>query len=183
MTTEGAALRVFGPLFRLFFRRVLLSSFGGSDARPLWVVDIDNTVAHTWPSFAGGHATEAQRLASLPPLEGMCSRVRAAGPSVKVLFLSVRPYGAYCATRRWLARQGLPAGLSSLALVESPAEKLRLLRLGLAANPGRDVEYYDDLSRGHETGSVEFYADLIAEARRLPLRYYGCEELAAINKL
>jgi hypothetical protein len=166
---------------RAFFRRVFLSAFGAADGRPLWVVDIDNTVAHTWPSLLEPAGSDAARLAALPPLEGMCDRVREAVPRVRVVFVTVRPYAAYFATRKWLRAQGLPSGAANVVLVEEPAGKPALLEEGFHLFPWRQVEYYDDLSYHQETGSVKFYGDLIGRVRKLPLKYVGYWELRGIN--
>ena len=173
---------MFSPFIALAFRCVARAALGGDPAAPLWIVDIDNTVARSWPSFLEKHVSEAGRLASIRPLEGMCGRVREAACSgARVVFMTVRPYWAYFITRRWLSAQGLPSGVWNVVLVRTPEEKLELLRAGLIRCRSRVVEYYDDLSSRQETGKVEFYSDLIERARGLPLKYVGYEEIAAIN--
>lgn len=167
---------------RAFFRRVFLSAFSGGRGGELWVVDIDNTIADTWPSFSAGFASESERLSSLRPLEGMCARIRAAVPQrASVVFVTLRPYAAYFVTRKWLKAQGLPCGPAEIVLVEKPEAKLELLEEAFERFPGRRVEYYDDLSYGHEKGEMKLYSGLIGRAKALPMKYFGYEELAGIN--
>jgi hypothetical protein len=120
-----AFFRLVTPILAPFFRRLFLSAFEGAADKPLWVVDIDNTIAQTWPSFIEKHKSEAERLLSLPPLEGMCARIRGSVPrTTEVIFLSVRPYWTYFLTRQWLLAQRLPFSVSNLVLVGTPEEKL-----------------------------------------------------------
>ncbi len=172
---------ILGLFCRPLFRAVFLGAFSRNADRPLWIVDIDNTLAHTWPSLNEKHGSEKERMLSLPPLNGMCEKVRAASPaSAEVLFVSVRPYGMYFVTRKWLRAQRLPVNFSNLVLVQDPSDKLELIRLALSGSR-RTVEYYDDLSYHHETGRTEFYENIINAVKALPLKYVGYAELSSIN--
>ena len=149
-------------------------------AGPLVVLDIDNTIADTWPTLQRAWSSERARLAALPVLGGMKVVAHDAplADGSRVIFLSHRRLWQWPVTFSWLRRNGFDARLTNVVLVASPSEKLGHLRRCAA---GREVTYWDDLSHGHESGAVEFYTDVIAEVERLGVEYHGYDEILAIS--
>jgi len=140
------------------------------------VLDIDNTLADTWPSLVPGAVTDGNRLAGLAELAGMRARTADLASGRRVLYVSHRFLWQLPVTLSWLRAHGFPASLGTVLLVPEPPHKLRYLRRLVAAGP---VEYWDDLSHGHEHGTVQYYEDLIAAVRSLPIDYRGAAEIAA----
>lgn len=148
--------------------------------RPLVVLDIDNTLADSWPSFLRSWPGERERLASLTVLPGVktVAHDEPVEAGAAVAFVSYRNVWDWPVTFAWLRRNGFAVRWWNLILVNSPEEKLRHLRRWV---PGRAVTYWDDLSYGHESGEVRFHADVIAEVERLDLRYHGYGDIIALS--
>lgn len=151
-----------------------------SGAGPIWVLDLDNTLADSWPSFLEHHASERDRLRRLAPLPGMLAAAhdpaRAAG--ARVVVLSHRALWHWPVTRAWLRANGVHVGWTDLVLVSSPTDKIAHLRRLCVG--GRPVTYWDDLTHGTERGHHGAYDDVVAAVRRLPLEYHGESEIAAV---
>jgi hypothetical protein len=151
-----------------------------SGGAPVWVLDLDNTLADTWPSYLGRHASERARLRGLDPLPGMLAAAhepaRAAGG--RVVVLSHRNLWHWPVTRSWLRANGVDVGWTDLVLVASPADKIAHLRRLCAG--GRDVTYWDDLTHGTERGRHGSYDEVVDAVRRLPLAYHGEAEIARV---
>jgi hypothetical protein len=151
-----------------------------NDARPVvWLVDIDNTLADTWPTIQQQWAGEQQRYRSIPPLKGMIQQVMNRPADADVIFLTARNYIYHDATIAWLQAQGLDAGKENVILVPKGKDKLPYIR---AAVQKKKVVYYDDLSYNHENGEIKIYHDVIAAVQQLPLQYIGLAQINAINQ-
>jgi len=146
----------------------------------LWVLDLDNTLADTWPSFLGEHPSERARLAGLEPLAGMIEATHHAArrEGAGTVVLSHRAIRHWGVTRSWLRRHGITLRWWELVLVDSPADKVAHLRRWCSA--GCDVVYWDDLTHGTERGREERYDAVIAAVAALPLVHHGVEEIAAV---
>ena len=140
------------------------------------VLDIDNTLADAWPTFLVPHASERKRLASISPLPGMkrATHDRAVNDGSLVAYVSHRNLWHYPVTYRWLRDQGYTVSVMNLMLVSSPALKPAILRI-LAA--GRELTVWDDLSAGHETGTVRHYDDVRAEVETIATEYFGLDSI------
>ena len=148
--------------------------------RPLWLFDIDNTLAVTWPSLMPPVAPEPQRLAGLPVHAGaraLLAEAEQAGAAV--VFLTARAHRSSGVTRAWLARQLDVPPVHPLFLVSSAARKEAFF--SHAAATKRQVTVVDDLSYGHETGEVQMHQPLIALLAALPVRHIDYEALCARN--
>ncbi|WP_129714882.1 hypothetical protein [Pedobacter sp. SYP-B3415] len=143
------------------------------------VVDIDNTLAHTWPSLCDGYCrSEMKRYESLSIFRGMRDHILAqAAAGHSIIFVSARSYDCYFLTRRWLRDCGVP--FDQLILVYHVKEKLDFINLLL--KKGKKVVYIDDLSYNHEAGETKFYEDTIRRVKQLPIRYIGAAEIEQIN--
>ncbi len=148
--------------------------------RGVTVLDIDNTLADTWPSYHRTWPSEHDRLSSLPVLPGM--KAAAHDAAVRrgdvIVFLSRRNWWHWPLTLRWLRRRGFSATLANLVLVTRPADKVsHLRRLTKSAD---SVTYWDDLSHGHEDGRATRYETVIREVLTLDLDYRDAEQIEAI---
>jgi hypothetical protein len=153
--------------------------------RGVTVLDIDNTLADTWPSYLDDWPDHRSRLRGLVPLPGM--RAAAYDTAIArgdvVIFLTHRNWWEWRLTLRWLRDEGYPVSVAHLVLVASPGDKIaHLQRL---VGTGSPVTYWDDLSHGQESGRPQRYVEVVAavESLRLEsgrLEYHGVDEIEAI---
>src|SRR5215217_1354335 len=145
----------------------------------VYLVDIYNTLAHTWPSLKDYvYSGENYRYRSLPIFIGMRNFIsNKISGNAKVIFISARSYLSYSVTSDWLISNGLPG--DKLILVAKPDHKLDYIIELLYRNIR--VVYIDDLSHSHELGTVKLYEELILGLKELPIQYLGVNEIALIN--
>jgi hypothetical protein len=173
---KSGMMSLIGLLFKVRFRWLIRDTKKNSS---IYLIDIDNTLANTWPSLKDYvYKSENYRYRSLPIFIGMRNfindRVRR---NTKVIFISARSYFNYYATARWLFDNGLPG--HQLILVPNADSKLDYIIELLYRSI--NVVYVDDLSHSHELGTVELYEDLILGLKELPIQYLGINEIALIN--
>jgi len=145
----------------------------------LVVLDVDNTLADTWPTLTRTWPAERARLDAIHALPNIkaVAHDAAVERGATVLFVSRRSWRRWGQTVRWLRRNGFAATRANVVLVAHPADKLALLRRCARAAA---VTYWDDLSHGHELGEVVFYDDVIAAVRSMPLGYRGWDDIRAV---
>jgi hypothetical protein len=143
-------------------------------------LDIDNTLADTWPSLNQNWHSEAERILNLRPLEPVIRHLleNYSFEKYQWVFLSSRNYFNYCATFYWLRNNNLPATRKNIILVQNPMEKIELINKYVK----RKVIYFDDLTYNHENGERKFYKKEI-ELLKLNrnVEYHGIEEILIIN--
>jgi len=163
-----------------FMIRIFLRT--NSKAQHVFFVDIDNTIADTWPSFLQKWPSEANRLASIPAFEGMKNYLRQIETEKGnlIIYLTARNIRYKGLTQQWLQSRGFPVHNTRLVLVATPGEKLPYIKM---PGKGFTVTYIDDLAFGHETGQVKKYETVINAVKKLPLTYVGSEEINIINEL
>ena len=144
------------------------------------VLDIDNTIADAWPSFLQPYDSQRSRLASLEVLPNVKAVAHDAprDQGATIVYLSHRNLWEWPVTYRWLGAHGFSVRPGRLLLVPSAAAKVPYLRR-LAR--GRDVTFWDDLSRGHETGEIEFYAEVIELLAGVSLTYRGWDDIVTLS--
>jgi hypothetical protein len=164
----------FGLRFKRFLRTVDSKS-------NVYIIDIDNTLAHTWPSLQHkAYQSENKRYRSLAIFIGMRNFIlNKIKKHQKVVFITARSFFCYPATKNWLFETGLSGPGIELVLVARPNDKLKYINTVL--NSGHGVIYIDDLSYNHENGEMKLYSDLIRQVRELPIQYYGIDEIELIN--
>jgi hypothetical protein len=152
----------------------------GPRSIPLLILDIDNTIADTWPSYASSWPSETARLAGLLPIPEVREAVyeRAVDTGKRVMFLSHRQLGHRRVTLRWLRLNGFAMERHSVVLVPAAADKVALVRRLAKVTT---VEYWDDLSYGHERGGPFFYTALIERIRATSVDYHGWEDICALR--
>ncbi|SHG02653.1 hypothetical protein [Pedobacter caeni] len=166
---------IFNRVFKLKFDRII----GDLDPLvPVYLVDIDNTLADTWPSLCGRvYGNERDRYRSLSVFLGMRKLIVHQRTMAKVIFISARSYLNYQVTKRWLESCGL--GGCDLILVAKAADKMYYLKTLVSREI--TVVYIDDLSYNHEHGELKLYHEMILELKDLPVTYLGLEEIELIN--
>lgn len=165
----------FGRLFKIKFHRIKASL---DPSVPVYLVDIDNTLADTWPSLQElVYDKEQDRYRSLSVFLGMRKLIVCKRNSAKVIFISARSFLSYRTTQHWLRSCGLDG--CDLILVARAEDKMYYLKT-LISN-GLSVVYIDDLSYNHEHGDMKLYDELIQEINGLSLTYLGIKEIELIN--
>jgi hypothetical protein len=128
-------------------------------SKQILLLDIDNTLADTWPTLNQEWNSESDRLSKLNPFEPVISYLlKSYCPNqYQWVFLSSRNYLSHLVTINWLKKNNLPAGWKNVILVQSPMEKIDLINK-YAKNK---IVYFDDLSYNHENGKIKFYEEEI----------------------
>jgi hypothetical protein len=142
-------------------------------------LDVDNTLADTWPTLTTSWPNERTRLGAIPTLPNIkaVAHDEAVARGDVPLFISRRAWWHWGQTYRWLRRHGFAATPSNVVLVASPRDKLALLRRCLRAGP---VTYWDDLSHSHEAGKVQLFEDVTSEVNALPIEYKGWDAIREV---
>lgn len=163
-------------LFKVRFRW-LIRNLG--EYSSVYLIDIDNTLANTWPSLKEYvYKSENYRYRSLPIFIGMRNFINdRLKENAEVIFISARSFFSYNATSDWLFHNGLSG--HQLILVPDPDSKLDYIIELLYRNIR--VTYVDDLSHSHELGRVQLYEELILGLKELPIKYLGVDDIALIN--
>ena len=149
--------------------------------RPIVVLDVDNTLADSWPTFARTWPGERARLDAIEPLRSVkaVAHDAAVERGDAVLFLTHRGWRHWEQTVRWLRRHGFAASPLNVVLVARPADKIGHLRRLARAGP---VTYWDDLSHSHELGEPVLHAEVIAAVGRLDVDHVGWATISALAK-
>ncbi|NRF37254.1 hypothetical protein [Pedobacter foliorum] len=166
--------------FDLFFKYRFKRCIKDVDLKDrVYLVDIDNTLADTWPSLRDYvYRNENHRYGSLSIFLGMRNFILDKMKMKKcVIFISARSYSDYFSTRKWLSNNGLKS--ANVILVNKAEDKLNYIKMLL--NKGIAVVYIDDLSYGHEHGEVRLYEKMILKIKELPVEYLGVKEIELIN--
>lgn len=169
---------LFSIFFKIYFA-FIKSQFNRN--YPIWIVDIDNTIADTWvellPSKTGN---SMQRLYRAKPLIGM-QRLLQNTLNTNILYLSARNNFHFPLTLLWLKKFGFP-NYKNLILVDTPSSKISYLKEIIEAEFPQ-IKFFDDLSHGQENGHTLFYEDTISRINEMPIDYVGYEELKKINQV
>ena len=149
--------------------------------RRILIVDIDNTIAHTWPSHTYKYDSYSQKYSSIAVLWKVFQQVREYQKKKDcIIFLSARAFYLYFITRTWLQSSGMKVDLLQLFLVTSARKKINFLRY--ASKIGLEVTYLDDLSGNHESGEVCLYSDIIDEVRCIKgVKYLGYDFINSLT--
>lgn len=158
--------------------RVLLGFQGLRRYSEIFIFDIDNTIANTWPSIG----TTPINYQTLPYFQSVHRKVMECSQKKNclLLYFSVRPLRSYLQTRAWLRKIGLPESVWRVFLFKSPQHKVQLVRWLCKKN--RNIHYFDDMTFDHERGVVRRYESEIAELVKMELNYYGADFLLNLQK-
>ncbi|MFN8051594.1 MAG: hypothetical protein U0Q22_09175 [Acidimicrobiales bacterium] len=179
-SAKAVARRSVESAARLIARAQVAALARSLGSTPRVVLDIDNTLADTWPSFLVPHASHRERLAGLAPLPNIkaVAHDTAVADGSAVIFLSHRNLWDRPVTLRWLRTHGFAATRGNVVLVPSPADKVALVS---ALARGGSVTVWDDLTHGHETGTVGYYDDVIEAVTRASATYHGWADIVAVT--
>ena len=168
--------RTFDLFFRYHFKRCI-KNLNQKDR--VYLVDIDNTLADTWPSLHDYvYRNENHRYRSLSIFLGMRNFILdKIKDKERVVFISARGYLNYFSTLKWLSENGLKS--INVILVNRAEDKLAYIHELLQREIA--VVYIDDLSYGHEFGVVRMYEKMILKLDTLPVEYLGLKEIELIN--
>lgn len=156
-------------VFRIFLKTI-------KDNGRVIVLDIDNTLANTWPELLKSDPVDFQKI---PVLMGSKKYLEDNYPNHRRIFLTARPLSSFKVTYRWLKLNNFWKKGSFLATVSKVEEKVSYLHNLLNCN--FEIIYIDDLSFNHENGEVLFYDAVIDEIKLLPLVYYDYGFISKIN--
>ena len=146
----------------------------------LYFIDIDNTLAHTYPSLLKQHPSERERLLNLPPHSNMIRLLKTSfNAKRKYVFISARSYKQYFTTVEWLKKQGLRADLLNTIIVKTPQLKISLIQKYYVK--GKTI-VIDDLTYNHEHGIVKYYQQEIDQLQKLKIKHIGYSAILKINR-
>lgn len=158
----------------------LLKTRCGPRRQRLIMFDIDNTLADSWPSLLiNTWSDQNQRLRHLAVFLRMRRLVLALqqSPFNHVVFITARSNFSWRCTHAWLASIGIRVNPWAVIITRTADDKLDLIRAAKAPV----VYLVDDLSAEHETGQVVIRNDLIEQIQRLPVRYFGKDQIDLFN--
>lgn len=138
--------------------------------KELFICDIDNTIADTWPSLVDPPSDVHYLYQNLPVLIGPGDYVRGKmSEDNNIVFLTARDEVYYDDTKKWLKKNNFwISGKCNLLLVKKAQHKLFHIKYLVRKY---EVIYMDDLSYNHEHGVVLFYDEMIDNIRSLNLTY------------
>jgi hypothetical protein len=149
----------------------------------IFVFDLDNTIVNTWygynldegaPKFLSFFSIY-KKAKAYPEMINLINSINSNNNIV--IFLTARNSIFFRSTKIWLENQ-LSIDNYNLILVNSASRKLRILE---SLSKMGKVNYYDDLSYGHEFGKVVFYEKMIKQVKALPIQYFDYEYISKFN--
>tara|TARA_B100001250_G_scaffold412378_1_gene443427 strand:- start:10383 stop:10916 length:534 start_codon:yes stop_codon:yes gene_type:complete len=148
-------------------------------SQKILVLDIDNTIADTWPNLALYKKDRRSFYLNLPLLKNSINYIKSKYSKLPIIFLSNRNFINYNLTHKWLIKNNFDTKEFILILTQKPDDKISFLNIILNSF---SVIYFDDLSYNHENGKVLFYNDVIKKVRKLDLIYYDYNFIKKINE-
>jgi hypothetical protein len=144
-------------------------------------VDIDNTIANTWPLFQQHQCINQQLVREVAAFSGMKHFLLQEyfSKDISVIYISARPLRLYVATKKWLIKNQFWQRGSKLVLVSQPQQKLKYLQEAVKLN--LFVTFIDDLSYNHENGTIRYYDDIIHLLKQMNVTYLDNHWIQSIN--
>ena len=142
------------------------------------MLDIDNTLADTWPSLLSNNQSSIKRHKNLKPLTPVIKHIQRHYPSNEYtwIYLTIRKYQLINITKNWLLKSDMQVN-NNVILVQSPKEKIELINHYIKSAS----LYFDDLSYNQENGELKFYSKEIEAIRKNNLiTYFGYQEIQNI---
>jgi len=159
------------------FKRVLNQQ---TSYNSLHIFDLDNTLAHTYPNLH--QSNTAKMYEDLPThkrLVDLANKTLADNKSFFVV-LSARDYKYKTATKAWLNKH---LDKKDVPLFLVPKAKDKLPYLDKAVSSFETVTYYDDLSYNQENDNIQFYDSVIRAVNKMPLTYFGYEDISKLYEV
>ncbi len=168
-------------LMRSWFRFLFIRYTKKHRSREIFLFDLDNTLADTWPCYFIHYDSYSDKLKSLPVFLGVYQKVMALqSAGHPVFFITARNYTGYSATIAWLKSIRIRASIANVIIVNSTEEKLALIKKAVQYHP--QITYFDDLSYNHEHGETKYYISTISEFNKLPISYFDKSMIDRINR-
>lgn len=146
--------------------------------RKIAFIDIDNTLADTWPtlvSFKGNHLTRLASLQSFPRMVKMVNSLYEKG--WYIILLTHRTLQQRKVTEQWLSKEKILH--HQLIITSSPEEKIEVIK---QFDNASEIFVIDDLSFGHETGKVQLYQEVIDALNKMKLIYIDKIKIDQFNQ-
>ena len=160
----------FTSIFNSYMKLILFFSlFFSKKNQPIFVFDLDNTIANTWPSFLDTYPSEYSRLKNLKPFPKMVDCFQAMQSNYKCIVLTARHSIYYPVTIQWLKSHVASISIFNIFLCKTPRNKVNLLKLFI--KKFSKVIYIDDLTYNQENGEEKLYKDIISTVKKLNLIY------------
>ncbi len=144
----------------------------------LLFIDIDNSIANTWPILGSANIN----ILEIAPLENSIEFLKSNFDSnfYEMVFLSHREIYDFNETVSWLKlffNKTINAG--DLYFVPYPSWKL--LYFKFAVKRMYQVVIFDDLSFNHENGIVKYYDSVLAKIDILDVKHYNFQFIQKLN--
>ena len=148
----------------------------------IFIVDVDNTIANTWPTFLRKWTSEYERLENIEAFKNMHSYLQkqTQTQAIAFVYLTARNIRYKSITQTWLQQHNFLFNNAQLFLVNKPNEKLAFLKKACYLH--KNIVYLDDLSYNHETGNTKTYTNIIEAVKKMPLAYFDASFIDGINK-
>jgi hypothetical protein len=145
----------------------------------IWLLDIDNTFADTWPNLKNKRIQNILRFyETLPLLKGSNEYFNTTIKGDPYYFLTVRNKMLYYSTKAWLNRHNLFVDYN-LSLLSDVQLKCTYIDVALANN--LTVHFLDDLSYGHESGTIKYHDREIGKVIQKGIYYYDYNFIKKLN--
>jgi len=168
--------------FRLYFHSIFKLKLILNKKKWIYIFDIDNTLADTWPSFLENYTSEKDRYSKLSIFINMRKVILKASyhkNNRKVIFLTARNYLQYFTTYSWLKNNQIPLSFFDLILTHGAEEKVKLLRK--FGEKGYKIIFVDDMTYNHENGEMKHYEKPINDITKSKIHYFGVDQINKFN--
>lgn len=145
---------------------------------PIVIIDIDNTIANTWPTLIQDWDNESQRISSIEPITSVIDYIKNYYPETSYtwIYLSNRSYFIFFDTYKWLNKVNMNTNFN-VVFVPKPEHKINLFKKYHNIN----FVYFDDLSFNHENGNVLYFDKEISYLNmNNNIKYYGHKKILSI---
>ena len=162
---------------QFLLKRFLLQQQGNA----IVFVDIDNTIANTWPLFQQTKCINRNLVDRVEIFRGMQQYLlqEYISKNITVVFISARPLRLFAPTKKWLHQNQLWNDRTRLILVANPKQKLQYLQATIKLN--LIVTFIDDLSYNQENGSIRYYDEIIHLVKQMDVTYLDNHWIQSIN--
>ena len=168
--------------FRIYFHSIYKLKLVLNKKKWIYIFDIDNTLADTWPSFLENYNSERERYLKLSIFLNMRKVILKAyqkKENRKVIFLTARNYLQYFTTYSWLKNNKIPLSFFDLILTHNANEKVKLLKK--FGEKGYKIIFVDDMTYNHENGEVKYYQQPIKDITNSYIHYFGVDKINKFN--